>query len=43
MSDYKDFTNSLLGLFANDLEFRKELPEVQAYYEFYEDDRNDSR
>lgn len=36
MSDYKDFKNSLLGLFANDLEFRKELPEVQAYYEFYE-------
>ena len=36
MSDYKDFKNSLLGLFANDLEFRKELPEVQNYYEFYE-------
>lgn len=36
MSDYRDFSNSLLGLFANDLEFRKELPEVQAYYEFYE-------
>ena len=36
MSDYMDFKNSLLGLFANDLEFRKELPEVQAYYEFYE-------
>lgn len=36
MSDYRDFKNSLLGLFANDLEFRKELPEVQAYYEFYE-------
>lgn len=34
--DYRDFKNSLLGLFANDLEFRKELPEVQEYYEFYE-------
>ena len=36
MSNYKDFTNSLLGLFANDMEFRKELPEVKQYYEFYE-------
>ena len=36
MSNYKDFTNSLLGLFANDMEFRKELPEVKQYYEFYD-------
>lgn len=36
MSNYKDFTNSLLGLFANDMEFRRELPEVKQYYEFYD-------
>ena len=39
MSDYKDFKNSLLGLFANDLEFRKELPEV---FEEFADARKNS-